>query len=238
MGTGASAGVKGAIAASSDADLKTLLEGLDDSTRQKLKTAVSESSPETSGSPDVVFVLGGPGAGKGTFADRIVQQFGYKTLSAGDLIRAERARPGSEKAELIESRIKDGKLIPSEITVGLIEDEMKRQGWDGKYLIDGFPRSVENFETFHTILGSKVNLKFTFLIECSESVMEERLLNRGKTSGRSDDNIETIKKRFVTFKEETLPVLEVLGSKFETKKINSDPGIDNVWNEVEAIFGA
>eukprot|EP00747_Dinoflagellata_sp_TGD_P079355 gnl/TRDRNA2_/TRDRNA2_160474_c0_seq1.p1 gnl/TRDRNA2_/TRDRNA2_160474_c0~~gnl/TRDRNA2_/TRDRNA2_160474_c0_seq1.p1 ORF type:complete len:234 (-),score=43.05 gnl/TRDRNA2_/TRDRNA2_160474_c0_seq1:130-831(-) len=232
MGGAASPGITAALAAASDDGIKAAVKGLSPEGCQKLQAAFdSEAS-----CPSVVFVLGGPGAGKGTFSARIVEQFGYKTLSAGDLIRAERARPGSEKAELIESRLKDGKLIPSEITVGLIEDEMKRQGWGGKYLIDGFPRSLENYEIWANLLGSKVNLKFTFLIECSEQVMEERLLNRGKTSGRSDDNIETIKKRFITFKEETVPVLELLASKIATKKINSDPGIDSVWAEVEAIF--
>eukprot|EP00404_Azadinium_spinosum_P022166 CAMPEP_0180616756 /NCGR_PEP_ID=MMETSP1037_2-20121125/32653_1 /TAXON_ID=632150 /ORGANISM="Azadinium spinosum, Strain 3D9" /LENGTH=204 /DNA_ID=CAMNT_0022636623 /DNA_START=22 /DNA_END=634 /DNA_ORIENTATION=- len=197
--------------------------------RQTQTSQVEAGADSSSERPDVVFVLGGPGAGKRYFLYKIVEQFGYKSLSAGDLIRAERARPGSEKAELIESRLKDGQLIPSEITVGLVEDEMKRQGWGGKYLIDGFPRSVANFEVWDSLLGSKVNLKFTFLIECSEKVMEERLLNRGKTSGRSDDNIDTIKKRFTTFQEETVPVLTLLASKLETKRVNSDPGIDNVW---------
>lgn len=223
-----------AVREASEADLKAALQDLDVDTRQKLEAAIA-GFPSLAG-PDVVFVLGGPGAGKGTFSDRIVQQFGYKTLSAGHLIRAELQRPGSEKAALIESRLKEGKLIPSEITVGLIEDEMQRQGWDGRYLVDGFPRSVENFTVWNSILGSKVNLKFTFLIECSEKVMEERLINRGKTSGRSDDNIETIRKRFVTHQEETVPVIDVLANEVPIKKVNSDPGIDNVWSEVVAIF--
>merc|ERR1712007_83325 len=167
----------------------------------------------------------------------IVKQFGYKALSAGDLIRAERQREGSEKGELIESCLKEGRLIPSEITVGLIEEEMRRQGWDGKYLVDGFPRSVGNYDAWTNALGSKVHLKFTFLLECSEAVMEERLINRGKTSGRSDDNIETIRKRFVTFRKETIPVLDLLEGKMTMRKLNSDPGIDNVWSEVEAFFG-
>merc|ERR1719313_1412752 len=115
---------------------------------------------------------------------------------------------------------------------------MRRQGWGGRYLVDGFPRSLENYDVWQSILGDKVNVKFTFLLECSESVMEERLINRGKTSGRSDDNIETIRKRFVTFKEETMPVLDVLANQIVTKKVNSDPGIENVWGEVETAFGA
>jgi len=235
MGSGASAELTEEIKKSSVEDLAKALQSLDADSREKLRASLSTQEGAKS-CPAVVFVLGGPGAGKGTFSARIVEQFGFKTLSAGDLIRAERARPESEKAELIEARLKEGKLIPSEITVGLVEEEMKRQGWSGKYLIDGFPRSLENYEVWTKMLGDKVDLKFTFLIECSEKVMEERLINRGKTSGRSDDNIETIKKRFVTFQEETVPVLELLASKIATKKVNSDPGIDNVWKEVEEIF--
>lgn len=230
----AAGGIATAVRAASDENLQTVVAGMDGVCRRKLTAVLSEL--DASNRPAVVFVLGGPGAGKGTFSARIVEQFGYKTISAGDVIRAERKRPGSEKAELIESRIKDGKLIPSDLTVSLIEDEMKRQGWGGKYLIDGFPRSLENMEVWSTIIGSKVDLKFTFLIECSEKVMEERLINRGKTSGRSDDNIETIRKRFNVFQEETIPVLRLLASKMETKKVNSDPGIDNVWSQVETIF--
>jgi len=190
----------------------------------------------TCSQPSVIFVLGGPGCGKGTFCARLVKQYGFKHLSAGDLIRAERARPGSEVAALIEEKISAGKLIPSEITVGLLGDEMRRCGWGNCYLIDGFPRSIENYEKWQGLLGGRVNVKFAFIIECSMKVMEQRLLNRGKTSGRSDDNIETIRKRFVTFQNETLPVQEIFESRGLVRKVSSDPGIDAVWHEVEAIF--
>mmetsp|Transcript_12648 Transcript_12648/g.40745 ORF Transcript_12648/g.40745 Transcript_12648/m.40745 type:complete len:268 (-) Transcript_12648:198-1001(-) len=191
----------------------------------------------TAGGPEVVFVLGGPGSGKGTFSTRAVEQFGYQHLSAGDLIRAERKRPGSAMAELIESRLTEGRLIPSEVTVGLVEEEMRRQGWEGgRYLIDGFPRSLDNYETWDRLLGNKAHIKFVLLIECSQAVMEQRLLKRGQTSGRSDDNIETIRKRFITFKEETVPVQDLLESRGLVRTVNSDPGIDAVWHEVVEIF--
>jgi len=188
--------------------------------------------------PEVVFVLGGPGCGKGTFSERIVQQFGYKHLSAGDLLRAERQRPGSAVGELIESRIKEGKLVPSEVTVGLVEQEMRNQGWEGgKYLVDGFPRSPDNSATWESMLGGKTRLRFCLVIECSEECMERRLLHRGQTSGRSDDNIETIRKRFKTFQEESVPVIEKFERDNLVRKVNSEPGIDAVWHEVVAIFG-
>mmetsp|Transcript_60109 Transcript_60109/g.173352 ORF Transcript_60109/g.173352 Transcript_60109/m.173352 type:complete len:275 (-) Transcript_60109:150-974(-) len=191
------------------------------------------------GRPEVVFVLGGPGSGKGTFSARCVEQWGYQHLSAGDCIRAERQRPGSEMAALIEARLKEGKLIPSDVTVGLLKEEMRRQGWaGGKYLIDGFPRSADNFKTWESLVGNTVDLKFVLLIECSEEVMMKRLLKRGETSGRSDDNEETIRKRFETHMKEAVPVQELLEQKGLVRKVNSDPGIDLVWHEVEAIFGA
>jgi len=188
--------------------------------------------------PEVIFVLGGPGCGKGTFSSRIVEQFGYRHLSAGDLLRAERKRAGSSTAELIESYIREGKIVPSDITVGLLEQEMRRQCWEGgRYLIDGFPRSLDNLEGWQRLLGRKTRLAFCLLIECSQECMERRLLKRGETSGRSDDNIETIRKRFVTFKQESLPVLQRLEGQGLVRKVDSEPGIDAVWHEVEAIFG-
>ena len=75
---------------------------------------------------DVVFVLGGPGAGKGTQCARIVQHFGYVHLSAGELLRAEQARPESKVGQLIDHHIRNGTIVPVEVTCGLLEQEMKR----------------------------------------------------------------------------------------------------------------
>eukprot|EP00418_Pyrodinium_bahamense_P019092 CAMPEP_0179125478 /NCGR_PEP_ID=MMETSP0796-20121207/59345_1 /TAXON_ID=73915 /ORGANISM="Pyrodinium bahamense, Strain pbaha01" /LENGTH=278 /DNA_ID=CAMNT_0020824179 /DNA_START=79 /DNA_END=915 /DNA_ORIENTATION=- len=195
------------------------------------------SADESAVGPEVVFVLGGPGCGKGTFSTRVVEQFGFKHLSAGDLLRAERQRPGSSVGELIEARIKEGRIVPSEITVGLLEQEMRRLGWEGgKYLVDGFPRNLDNAQAWENILARRTRLRFCLVIECSQECMERRLLHRGLTSGRSDDNIETIRKRFVTFQEESVPVLERFEREGLVRKVNSEPGIDAVWHEVETIF--
>lgn len=87
----------------------------------------SNTSPNTSTKLyDVVFVLGGPGAGKGTQCTRIVQNFGYVHLSAGDLLRAEQARPESKVGQLIDHHIRNGTIVPVEVTCGLLEQEMKR----------------------------------------------------------------------------------------------------------------
>ena len=98
--------------------------------------------------PQVVFFLGGPGSGKGTQSALINEKFGFKHLSAGDLLREER-KSGSSDGELIESLIKEGKIVPSRITVSLLHNAMKKLGMEnGKFLIDGFPRNRENLESW------------------------------------------------------------------------------------------
>ena len=92
--------------------------------------------------PIVIFILGGPGSGKGTQCELIQTNFKFHHLSAGDLLRAERNKPGSENGALIQKYIDEGKIVPSQITIALLEQAMKEKGWEnGKFLIDGFPRN-------------------------------------------------------------------------------------------------
>ena len=90
----------------------------------------------------IVFVLGGPGAGKGTQCARIVEEYGYVHLSAGDLLRAER-KSGSPQGDLIESYIRDGRIVPVEITCGLLVAAIRANGGK-RFLVDGFPRNTNN----------------------------------------------------------------------------------------------
>lgn len=89
--------------------------------------------------------------------------------------------------------------MPSEILVQLIRKAIEKNGNEGTFLLDGFPRNEENISKWNEIVGVELDFEHMVYIDCSESVMEERLLNRGKSSGRSDDNAETIKKRFNVF---------------------------------------
>merc|ERR1711899_519409 len=157
--------------------------------------------------PNVVFVLGAPGAGKGTQCQRIVDKFGYVHLSAGDLLRAERKTPGSEHGQVIEEHIVNGTIVPVAITCSLLERAMKESD-KNDFLIDGFPRNEDNLTGWNEAMGDKVNLKFVLNFECSEKACINRCLERGATSGRSDDNEESLKKRFVTFVNSTKPIIE------------------------------
>ena len=165
--------------------------------------------------PNVVFVLGGPGAGKGTQCEVCSLELGWVHISAGDLLRAER-KSGSKQAELIESIIVAGKIVPSEITVGLLHKEMQRVVQEeGKrnFLIDGFPRNTENQAAWESVVGDDATIAFMLFFECPLAAMEKRILGRAKFSGRSDDNIESVRKRFNTYKKETMPIVELYRTK-------------------------
>mmetsp|Transcript_32547 Transcript_32547/g.40891 ORF Transcript_32547/g.40891 Transcript_32547/m.40891 type:complete len:740 (-) Transcript_32547:287-2506(-) len=179
---------------------------------------------------NVIFVLGGPGSGKGTQCANMVRDYGYIHLSAGDLLRAER-NSGSENAELINSYIKEGKIVPVEITVGLIKNAMEASG-GRKFLIDGFPRSIDNTEGWFNVMADDVNISMVLLFDCPEEVMTQRLLKRGETSGRVDDNMEAIVKRFRTFKEQSMPVVEMLSKLGLVRTISSVPPVDVVYKQV------
>jgi len=196
--------------------------------------AALDAFEATAEKPSVFFVLGGPGAGKGTQCAKIVEKFGYVHLSAGDLLRAER-KTGSANAELIESFIKEGKIVPVEITVKLLLDAINKDGGK-RFLVDGFPRNTNNLSGWQQTVGDKLNLAGVLMYEVSEEVLEARLLERGKTSGRSDDNIESIKKRFNTFKNETMPVIDYYRHQGLVHSFNGARPIEEVWAETKAAL--
>ncbi|XP_072968863.1 UMP-CMP kinase 3-like isoform X1 [Typha angustifolia] len=178
----------------------------------------------------VVFVLGGPGSGKGTQCANIVKHFGFTHLSAGDLLRAE-IKSGSEFGTMIQNMMKEGKIVPSEVTVKLLQRAMLESGND-KFLIDGFPRNEENRVAFESV--TKVEPEFVLFFDCPEGKLEQRLLNRNQ--GRDDDNIDTIRKRFKVFHESTIPVVEYYGRKGKIRKVDAAKPIDEVFEDVKMIF--
>eukprot|EP01036_Dinobryon_divergens_P024843 gene24843-33328_t len=180
----------------------------------------------------VVFVLGGPGSGKGTNCARIVSKFGYVHLSAGDLLREERAS-GSALADMINTFIKEGKIVPAEVTVRLLRTAMAKSG-STKFLIDGFPRDMMNLECWQKEMAY---ISETQKLSGQLEVMLGRLLERGKTSGRSDDNEDSIRKRFLTYEQSTRPIIEYFKSEGKIREVDSNRDIEEVFADVSLHFG-
>lgn len=185
----------------------------------------------------VVYILGGPGAGKGTQSTHLVQDYGFKHLSAGDLLREEQDREGSQYGQMIKDYIKDGKIVPMEVTVTLLKNAMQRELDSGKktrFLIDGFPRKMDQAVFFEqTVCPSQC----TIFLDCPEDVMLKRLLNRGLTSGRSDDNEESIKKRFRTFVETSMPVVDMFEKEDKVIKVLATGSEHDVYTRLVKALG-
>ncbi|CAG9826567.1 unnamed protein product [Diabrotica balteata] len=186
--------------------------------------------------PKVVFVLGGPGAGKGTQSQKIVETFGYTHLSAGDLLREERNNPGSQYGELIESYIKEGKIVPVEITCSLLEKAMEKSGKE-KFLIDGFPRNKDNLDGWNRQVADKVDLEFVLFFDCPLEICLNRCLKRGASgSGRSDDNEDSLKKRCNVYLNESKPIIDHYDEFNLVKKIDATRNEDEVFDQVKKLF--
>ena len=178
----------------------------------------------------IIFVLGGPGSGKGTQCSKLVEEFGIIHLSAGDLLRAH-MKSGSKDGNMVAEMIKNGQIVPSHVTVSLLEKAMKESGKD-TFLIDGFPRNEENRASFEKQTG--ISPRCVLFFDCSEQVMQERLL--GRNEGRTDDNIETIKKRFGVFKEQSMPVVEYYRNMGKVAQIDAERSAEDVYADVKASY--
>ena len=191
------------------------------------KVMLHHSDPrQPSPTPNVVFVLGGPGSGKGTMCELAELQLGWTHLSTGDLLRAELEAEGPA-AGTIEEFVAAGKLVPNEIIVTLLKNAMEtisRTTGRTNFLLDGFPRSLDNLEGWHEIFGRDADLPKMLYFECPYAVLERRILARAKYTGRSDDNVESVKLRFDTFKAETLPTVELFKS--QNKCVEIDTSLD------------
>lgn len=189
----------------------------------------------SSAKPKIIFVLGGPGAGKGTQCQKLVEDFKFKHISAGDLLREERSKPGSQFGELIETHIKNGTIVPVEITCKLIDNAIQQAATD-VFLIDGFPRNKDNLEGWLREMADKTDLQFVLYFDCPIDTCVERCLRRGAAgSGRTDDNIESVKKRIVTFNEDTLPIIHYYEEKNLVRKIDSSRPPAEVHEDVKKL---
>ena len=179
------------------------------------------------------FIYSGPGAGKGTQCAKLVAEHGFVHLSAGDLLRAEMAS-GSEHGEMIDQIIKNGQIVPVAITCGLIKNAMQAQGWgEKKFLVDGFPRNEDNYNGWNEVMGDSINLAGVLHFVVEEEALIARIQQRSATSGRTDDNMETLRKRLRQYQEEQLPIIAKYAEQGKVMEINGLQDIDTVFAEVQ-----
>lgn len=183
-----------------------------------------------------IILCGAPGSGKGTQSDLIAKKYGLQHLSTGDVLRAE-IKSGSELGKEIDALISKGNLVPDHKMNHLIEHYLDTLPANCKGIIfDGFPRTVVQAEALELLLERR-NMKAVMIdLYVDEDEIIKRLLNRGKTSGRADDNYVTIKKRIQIFHEETQPVCSYYLHRHNYFAINGNYSMEDTFSQIDNIL--
>ncbi len=157
---------------------------------------------------DNIVIFGAPGSGKGTYSATLVEKFGYDHISTGDVLRSE-IKAGTELGKIASGYIENGQLIPDDLVIDMLAKVYDALHDSPGVIFDGFPRTIVQAQALKDMLaqrGEKISVTLNLIV--SEDILMERLLNRARIEGRSDDNEETIKKRFNVYYTQTHPLIE------------------------------
>jgi len=180
-------------------------------------------------------LFGKPGAGKGTQANYLKEKYNLKHISTGDVFRYN-MKNGTALGKLAQSYMDRGDLVPDEVTIKMLQEEVEKNPEANGFIFDGFPRTVAQAEALDNFLESKeMQLNATIALEASDDILTQRLVERGKVSGRSDDqDVTKIKHRFQEYNQKTAP----LRAYYETQgKFHSINGIGEI-KEITERLGA
>jgi adenylate kinase len=183
-----------------------------------------------------VALFGPPGAGKGTQSDYLIQQYGLTYISTGDLLRKE-IKSKTKLGLAAQDIIAEGGLVSDEIIVQIIENTITENPDSGGFLFDGFPRTyIQAYILEGLMLKLNTHLNCLISIDVPEEESVSRLLNRGITSGRSDDNETVIRTRLREYHDKTLPVLQFYKDKGIYCEVDGRNGVDKVHNDIVRII--
>lgn len=182
-----------------------------------------------------IALFGPPGAGKGTQSEFLIKKYNLFYISTGDLLRRELAN-NTKLGQEAQSIIAAGGLVPDEIIVQIIENTITDNPDANGFLFDGFPRTyIQAYILEGLMIKLNTSLSSLISIKVDEEVSVERLLNRGKTSGRSDDNEKVIRTRLREYNEKTLPVLQFYKDKGIFHEVDGGEDIDSVTYHIDEL---
>lgn len=176
-------------------------------------------------SPRVFFILGGPGSGKGTQCEMLSNSLCVPHISAGELLRVEMSTNSADGMRISQC-LEQGKIVPVSITLGLLRKRIEELQ-ASYYLIDGFPRNEDNYVGWNNCMKNYL-INGVFFLDCPEDVLERRLLSRR----RDDDSIDSIRKRFTTYRKETLPIVQKYEEQGLLTKINGNRSKEEVFEDM------
>ena len=175
-------------------------------------------------------LFGPPGSGKGTQSSKIIETFHLSHISTGDILRVEVAKEsplGIEAKKFMDQ----GMLVPDEVVIGMISSKLDENPDAAGFIFDGFPRTVAQAQALDNLLdfkNSPINLVLSLIV--SEAELKSRLISRGESSGRSDDNEEIILKRIHEYHAKTSPVADYYKSKNKLVEVKGEGSVDEIFN--------
>ncbi len=183
-----------------------------------------------------IILCGAPGSGKGTQSDFIVNKYHLNHLSTGDVLRAE-IKSGSQLGQEIDALISKGNLVPDDKMYGVIDHYIGHLPADSEGMIfDGYPRTLAQAESLTQLLANRHMEAIMIELVVDEQSLITRLLERGKVSGRADDNLETIQKRLAVYHAQTEDVAKYYLRNGNYFAVNGNMSIEEVFMQIEQII--
>ena len=205
-----------------------------------------------------IVLLGAPGAGKGTQAQKLVEEFGVAHISTGDLLRAA-VKAGTKLGVKAKSYMENGQLVPDKLVVDLVKERLDADDAQKGFILDGFPRNTAQAVTLDSALAEMGrNLDAALLVDVAADVIVKRLSSRrtcrecgytapagvdtcpscgGEMYQRDDDKPETIQKRLDVYESQTAPLVEYYRGKGLLKAVDGDRPVDDVYADVKELLG-
>lgn len=178
-----------------------------------------------------IILFGPPGAGKGTQAKKLQNEFNIPQLSTGDIFRSAIKNETPLGVE-VKSILDNGELVPDETVVDLVADELSKEKYEDGYILDGFPRTVTQAEAFDNFLEENNDSLDAFIsLTVPEEELIKRILSRGE--GRSDDTEKKVKTRLEVYRQETKPVLQHYQKQDKVQEIDGLGSIDEIFERIK-----
>jgi adenylate kinase len=184
-----------------------------------------------------IVLFGKPGAGKGTQAEFLKEKYNLTHLSTGDIFRFN-IKNDTQLGQLAKTYMDKGDLVPDEVTIQMLQSEVDKNPHSAGFLFDGFPRTLAQANALDAFLESKnQNIDATIGIEADDEILVKRLLERGKTSGRPDDqDEEKIRNRYQEYNEKTAPLMDYYKNQGKFHAVNGIGTIEEVTERVSSVI--
>ena len=190
-----------------------------------------------------IILLGPPGAGKGTQAQRLVESRNMIQLSTGDMLR-EAKTSGTEMGNMVAAVMDRGDLVTDEIVIGLIREKLEAGGDHGGFIFDGFPRTLAQADALGDLLAEMgQNIDHAIELQVNDDILVERILGRAADAvaaggtARADDNEESLKTRLMAYYKQTSPLLGYYYAKGDLKGVDGLGSMDEVSTEIAGVLG-